>query len=608
MGTGASVVGEDRDINPLPISLKKLPEAIEEAIYIHEKFPLVIDPSGLGEIFLKYQMGSFIPINDATLSKMKLNRSLVAALQHGRTLTLSFESLDYPNIEEKIFEENIFPKEIISRSLFYSEDVWRSTIKPSLGDPNPDEISISQEFVFIILTRSNFIPLSLSQNMFIIKLQNDEKNDLKKEKGDGMMEELTEIYGRNEVVRNSERLIDAGFDGDLEELKNLLDKGYHIDSLDSRKHTALSEASCQGHSNMVTYLLSMGADPNALNDTNRSPIWRAAFNGHISVVEILLKSGGDPDYRDTVSMESAYDVSPTEELRNLLGTWDRSITSRLVRERVESKIKTAAEREHYEKAKLRQDLLDRTQQGDLEGVKEILFSAAAEAQRSASKPRITAECRNDYGQSLLSIACQKDWHELVRFLLTYWMELDCDPLLKTLPDQGQGQSQGQRSAEASVFKTNPNSRDLKGWSCCCVAVMHDSARSLQQLLAHGADPAVRSSYNKNAWDLAQDELDAALHVVRSKELVRKVLEDYDCGSIKGSKIFGCGKQAVDSIDLYDGLGSNGSPIVMQQEMAIEAHTGNNDSAVKVKKKKKLETNKNQTKSSTSKSNSSTKKH
>ena len=30
-------------------------------------------------------------------------------------------------------------------------------------------------------------------------------------------------------------------------MKGFIDKGYHLESCDGRKHTALSEAACQGH-------------------------------------------------------------------------------------------------------------------------------------------------------------------------------------------------------------------------------------------------------------------------------------------------------------------------------------------------------------------------
>ncbi|RYG69026.1 ankyrin repeat domain-containing protein [archaeon] len=120
------------------------------------------------------------------------------------------------------------------------------------------------------------------------------------------------------VDRNSKDLVEAAFDGDLEVLQAQIDKGYHIESVDGRKHTALSEAASQGHMHVVQYLLQHGANPNALNDTSRSPLWRATFNSHIGAVKLLLEAGGNPQFRDTVSLENAFDVAQTEELRTLL--------------------------------------------------------------------------------------------------------------------------------------------------------------------------------------------------------------------------------------------------------------------------------------------------
>lgn len=101
-------------------------------------------------------------------------------------------------------------------------------------------------------------------------------------------------------------------------MKNIIQKGYHLESCDGRKHTALSEASSQGHIDIVKYLLENGADPNSQSDTGRSPLWRAAFNGHIEVVKILLEAGANPQFRDKVSMESAFDIASKDEVREIL--------------------------------------------------------------------------------------------------------------------------------------------------------------------------------------------------------------------------------------------------------------------------------------------------
>jgi ankyrin repeat protein len=60
--------------------------------------------------------------------------------------------------------------------------------------------------------------------------------------------------------------------------------------VDGRKHTALSEAACQGHLHVIQHLLEIGADPNSLSDTGRSALWRAAFNGHVEVRRMFVFS------------------------------------------------------------------------------------------------------------------------------------------------------------------------------------------------------------------------------------------------------------------------------------------------------------------------------
>ena len=81
------------------------------------------------------------------------------------------------------------------------------------------------------------------------------------------------------------------------------------------------------------------------------------------------------------------------------------------------------------------------------------------------------------------------------FLLTHWKTVN--------NEHDMSLADGELCTEAKVFKANPNSRDMKGWTCVCIAVFHDSKRVLKLLLEHGGDPNIRSSYNKNAWDLAK---------------------------------------------------------------------------------------------------------
>ncbi|KAJ1415719.1 ankyrin repeat-containing domain protein, partial [Ochromonadaceae sp. CCMP2298] len=431
MGAGASVGAADSGGDPLPAqhaetTLRKLPEAVEEAVYGHEKFPLVVDPSEQAGRFFKYQTGTFISMDDPVQSMaVNINRALVGAFRFGRTLTLKFNTLE--GVTADIFTPGLFPIELLDRGRFFTEEVWRSVLNPSsIGDDTEaGDVTISSEFTFIVVTQTEYVPQQLFESMRVVRVVDRERGVGPQEQDP--MEQIAELFGAKEVVRNSTQLVEAAFDGDLEELRAWVDKGYHLESYDGRKHTALSEAACQGHLHVAQFLLDNGADPNSLSDTGRSALWRASFNGHLEVASLLLNAGASPDHRDRVSMESAFDVAQSEELREMLGNWDMTKTEALIEQRrrvilasLESRIKTSAEREFFAKNLIRKELVEKASSGDVEGVSELLQEVAREAQASGSKPRASVEVRNDSGQSLLSIAAQSGYFEMAEFLLSHY--------------------------------------------------------------------------------------------------------------------------------------------------------------------------------------------
>lgn len=596
MGAGASVnANADGDSSTTQVGLKKLPEAVEESIYIRERFPIVIDPTEQASRFFKYQTGAFISFDDPLAStKAALNRALVSSFLNGRALTLRFQTLE--GLSEEMFDPDNFPIEVVDRNKFFQPSVWQRLLKPS--DPPLDEVSISPEFALIICTATDFIPDYLKSVVHVIKVvdksQTGAEVDNNHNAGDSQMDTIASMFGANEIIRNSQALVEAAFDGDLDEIKAQIEKGYHLESFDGRKHTALSEAASQGHLHVVTFLLESGADPNSLNDTGRSPLWRASFNGHLACVQLLLEAGASPSFRDKVSMESAFDVASTEEVREALNTWDLRRTEELMEARrrlmlaqLESRIKTSAEREQHARNILRKELVEKAEAGDVEGIKELLQMIVDEAKAqqkkqgdegAAFRPRATVEVRNDLGQSLLSIAVQRDDVPLATFLLTYW---------KTVDEDRWDLTEGEVSPEAKVFKANVNSRDLNGWTCTAIAVFHDSRKCLELLLEHGGDPSIRSSYNKNAWDLAKDELDAAEKVTKSHAEIRQILIDFEQSKrlpalfAKSDTVIVAGSDGGKAGDIYVGLEKDGTAMVMNIEMNKEL--SNSAEAAKDKK-------------------------
>lgn len=316
MGASASVVdGQDTSSSSREVSFLELPQAMDEAINVLEKFALIIDSSEQAHRYLKYQPGAYFNYDDPVHTTISsLHTSLISCMQLGRALTLVINDFKNLNDIKACFDPALFPVEILDRQLFFQPSIWQSIIHPESGDPPLQDMCLSLQFQFILCTSSLTIPALLESKMHKIQvLAKIPSSSVGSEKNaTDELSAISAIYGVQETVRNSLELVEAAFEGDMALVQDLLAKGYHIESCDGRKHTALSEAASQGHLAIVTYLLDQGADPNALSDTQRSPLWRAAFNSHLPIIEVLLQSGANPEYRDKVSMESAYDIANDE--------------------------------------------------------------------------------------------------------------------------------------------------------------------------------------------------------------------------------------------------------------------------------------------------------
>lgn len=324
MGGSASVVaGHGGSSSTREVSFLELPQALDQTTNVLEKFAVIMDPSEQAHRYLKYQPGAYFNIDDPVHTTItSLHTSLISCMQLGRTLTLVINDFNHVKTDD-CFDPALFPIEILDRDSFFQPDVWQSLIHPERGDPALEEVLLSPQFQFILCTSSLTIPSVVESKMHRIQVLAKTVSSLVDSSTSGVdeMSSISVIYGVQELIRNSLELVEAAFEGDVAMVQDLLAKGYHIESCDGRKHTALSEAASQGHLSLVEYLLELGADPNALSDTQRSPLWRAAFNSHLPIIKILLESGGNPEYRDKVSMESAYDITNDECKECLVGEY-----------------------------------------------------------------------------------------------------------------------------------------------------------------------------------------------------------------------------------------------------------------------------------------------
>lgn len=159
---------------------------------------------------------------------------------------------------------------------------------------------------------------------------------------------------KREEKQRMKRMLEAAFDGDVEEMTLVLkevvaaDDKYgvgkddvigralrakHIMNVveceDANENKPLSEAASGGHTEAIKFLLERGADPNTIGQFMRTPLYRAAFAGHLEACEVLLQNGADPRIYASDG-QTPEQISSVPAIAELLQSWDISQTESLL--------------------------------------------------------------------------------------------------------------------------------------------------------------------------------------------------------------------------------------------------------------------------------------
>lgn len=121
-----------------------------------------------------------------------------------------------------------------------------------------------------------------------------------------------------EQPRNDrDRLLAAADGGDLERVKELLEKGVPVDVQDQHGWTPLMLAALQGHDKTVALLLGQGADIEAQDINGTTALMAAASSGWLAVIKRLMKAGADMDVEDNAG-ETAFYMAEQFEHRSVV--------------------------------------------------------------------------------------------------------------------------------------------------------------------------------------------------------------------------------------------------------------------------------------------------
>jgi ankyrin repeat protein len=120
----------------------------------------------------------------------------------------------------------------------------------------------------------------------------------------GQLEKVKESIDKGADPNNVDQegrtaLMFASFNGHTEIVRLLLDEGAEVGIRDAMGRTALLYASTGPFPETVKLLLAHHADPNIVdNDEQFSPLMHAAAEGQLEVAKLLLESGADPALKD----------------------------------------------------------------------------------------------------------------------------------------------------------------------------------------------------------------------------------------------------------------------------------------------------------------------
>jgi pectate lyase len=90
----------------------------------------------------------------------------------------------------------------------------------------------------------------------------------------------------------------SAYQGDLDEVRNFIDKGADVNAKNKSGETPLHKAAIRGHKDVVELLIDNAADINARGRWDYTPMFYAAWSRSTEVVELLVEKGADVNAKD----------------------------------------------------------------------------------------------------------------------------------------------------------------------------------------------------------------------------------------------------------------------------------------------------------------------
>ena len=107
-------------------------------------------------------------------------------------------------------------------------------------------------------------------------------------------------HGPRPLSAAEQELMQAAFDGSLEDVRRLIAAGTAVDATDPEQRTALMWASFNGHAALVDFLLESEAEVSAKDASGRTALLYASSGPFAETVKLLLEKGADVNVQGTL--------------------------------------------------------------------------------------------------------------------------------------------------------------------------------------------------------------------------------------------------------------------------------------------------------------------
>jgi beta-lactamase regulating signal transducer with metallopeptidase domain len=111
--------------------------------------------------------------------------------------------------------------------------------------------------------------------------------------GETTGEQQPRTVGKRLISRIDRALVEAVDEGDMDDVRSLLDSGASVNARVDGDGSPLIAAARNGNMTLVRFLLDRGADPSMGVEGDGNPLIMAAREGHLSIVQLLLDKGAD---------------------------------------------------------------------------------------------------------------------------------------------------------------------------------------------------------------------------------------------------------------------------------------------------------------------------